>query len=67
MFSHPITYKKISNEQSCVNTDLLCAQGQATPLHAAALAGHVEVAKQLVEAKADVDARDEVGTYRIAG
>jgi predicted butyrate kinase (DUF1464 family) len=35
-------------------------QGQETPLHAAVELGHMEIAKLLVEVKADVNARDKV-------
>ena len=42
-------------------------QGQRTPLHAAALSGHAEAAKLLVEAKADVDARNKVSTQPLRG
>lgn len=34
-----------------------------TPLHLAAKAGHIEVAKKLVEAGSKADARDKVGWW----
>jgi ankyrin repeat protein len=40
--------------------DIRGRQNQMTPLHAAAWSGRVEVAKLLVEAKADIDAGDKV-------
>ena len=40
----------------------LCRQNQATPLYIVAQKSHVEAARLLVEAKADVDARNKVST-----
>jgi len=38
-----------------------------TPLHAAAIGGHLEVARLLLEVGADITAKDEVGERRVGG
>ncbi len=45
----------------CLSHAHTCAQGGRTPLHLAALQGHMQLVKLLEAARADINAKDEHG------